>query len=479
MSVGKRLGRLEARLAQLERENVELRAEKARLRAENVELRAENARLRGEFDKNSSNSGKPPSSDSPAQRAERPKKPGSGRKPGGQPGHEGHQRALVPPEKVTRTQDHFPKRCRRCKHAVARISHGDPNRHQTIEVPKIEPDVTEHCLHAVLCPECQTVTRATLPPGVPRGMCGPNLMALITLLVGVYHLSRRDAVSCVGDVLGVPISLGALSNVEGRVAVMLAPAHEDASVLVKRARAKYADATGWFRKTANRTLWVIASKLATVFHIVPDGTREEFKSLIGTLGVLITDRGSQFGFWAMQKRQICWAHLIRKYITFSEHTDPRAAKLGEALVFLSHALFSKWHKVRDGTVSREEFQEFVANLRPIFEGHLARGVEFRLAGVSGSCAHIIAHADALWTFAYALGVDPTNNHAERELRRFVTWRRKSFGSQSERGDRFAERVMTVVHTLRKQDRHVLSFLRDTIAASLRGTAIPSLIPAAP
>ena len=92
---------------------------------------------------------------------------------------------------------------------------------------------------------------------------------------------------------------------------------------------------------------------------------------------------------------------------------------------------------------------------------------------------MLEHAEALWTFAYAPGVEPSNNHAERELRRFVMWRRRSFGSQSERGDRFAERVMTVVHTLRKQDRHVLSFLRDTIAASLRGAPIPSLIPATP
>ena len=243
-----------------------------------AELEAENARLRGEVDKNSRNSGKPPSSDSPAQRAERTKKPGSGRKPGGQPGHKGHQRALVPADKVTRSRDHFPSRCGRCKRKLDNLSHGQPVRHQTIEVPKIEPDVTEHCLHAVCCPDpdCQAITRAKLPHGVPRGMCGPNLMALITLLVGVYHLSRRDAVSCVGDVLGVPISLGALSKVEGRVAVMLAPAHEEAAVLVKRARTKYADATGWFRKAAGRTLWVIGSKLATVFHIVPDATREEF-----------------------------------------------------------------------------------------------------------------------------------------------------------------------------------------------------------
>lgn len=455
----------------MERENAELRARVS-------ELETENARLRGETDKSSRNSSKPPSSDSPEQRASRTKKPGSGNKPGGQPGHEGHQRALLPPEKVNRTREHFPKRCKGCHEKLARVPHGDPIRHQTVEVPKIEPDVSEERLHAVLC-GCGAVTRAPLPRRVPRGMCGPNLMAIITLLVGVYHLSRRDALACVGDVLGIPMSLGALSKVEGRVAKMLEPAHKEAAVLVKRARAKHADATGWFRKAASRTLWVIGSKLATVFHIVDDGTRAEFQKLIGTLGVLITDRGSQFGFWAIEQRQICWAHLIRKYVAFAEHTDPRAAQLGENLVLLAQTLLAEWHNVRDGTKSRTEFQDFVARLRPIFEGHLARGVDLRLAGVSGSCANMMQHAEALWTFAYLAAVEPTNNHAERELRRFVMWRRRSFGSQSERGDRFAERVMTVVHTLRKQDRHVLSFLRDTIAASLRGASIPSLIAATP
>ncbi len=444
-----------------------------------AKLEARIAELEAKFGQNSSNSGKPPSSDSPAARAGRNKKGPSGRKPGGQPGHKGHQRALVPPEKVTRSHDRFPKRCACCQHELPQVSHGDPIRHQTVEVPKIEPDVTENRLHAVECPGCGKVTRAQLPKGVPLGMCGPNLMAFITLLVGVYHMSRRDAVSCVGDVLGVKISLGAVSKVEGRVAVMLAPAHEEAAALVKRAHAKYADATGWFRKAAARTLWVIASKLATVFHIVADGKREEFQKLVGTLGVLITDRGSQFGFWAMERRQICWAHLIRKYVAFSEHADPRAAQLGETLVFLTQALLSHWHDVRDGTMSRGEFQNFVANLRPIFEGHLARGVAFRLDGVSGSCAHMVKHAEALWTFAHAPGVQPTNNHGEQELRGFVMWRKRSFGSQSERGDQFAERVMSVVHTLRKQDRHVLSFLRDTIAGSLRGTSIPSLMPTTP
>lgn len=485
-SINKRFAHLERRAEEFERRAdkltdrvVELEAEVAWRDERIAALEAENAKLRGETSKNSRNSGKPPSSDTPKQRATRKKRRASGRKPGGQPGHKGHQRELFPPEKVTRTRERFPKHCSCCRHQLPKVPHGEPIRHQTVEVPKLEPDVTEDRLHAVECPRCETVTRAPLPPGVPRGMCGPNLMALITLMVGVYQLSRRDALSFLGDVFGVRISLGALSNVEGRVAEMLAPAHEEAATLVKRARAKYADATGWFRKAAGRTLWVVASKMATVFHIVADGTQAQFEKLVGTLGVLITDRGSQFGFWAMTKRQICWAHLIRKYVEFSEHSDPRAAKLGEALLLLAQVLLSTWHKVRDGTMPRSDFQDFVARLRPVFEGHLERGVELRLKGVSGSCKHMLKHAQAHWTFAFVAGVEPTNNHAERELRRFVLWRKKSYGSQSDRGERFAERVMTVVHTLRKQDRHVLSFLRDTIAASLRGRQTPSLMPPTP
>lgn len=447
-----------------------------------TKLEAENARLRGEASQSSLNSGKPPSSDSPKQRAERKKKKkkrGSGRRRGGQPGHKGHQRQLLPPEKVTRTRERFPKRCAGCRDPLPKVPHGDPIRHQTVEIPRLEPDVTEDRLHAVECPRCETVTRARLPRGVPRGMCGPNLMALITLMVGVYHLSRRQTVSFLGDVLGVRISLGCVSKTEGRVADMLAPAHAEAAAIVGRARAKHADATGWRQSGTPRTLWVIASKLATVFHIVADGTQARFQELIRTLGILITDRGSQFGFWAMERRQVCWAHLVRKFVAFSEHDDPRAAELGRALVLLTEVMFRAWHNVRDGTMTRDEFRRFAAQVRACVEGHLRRGVELRLNVVSGSCKHILKHADAMWTFARVPGVEPTNNHAEHEVRGFVLWRKVSFGSQSDRGDRFAERIMTVVHTLRKHDRHVLTFLRDTIKASMRGETTPSLISATP
>jgi transposase len=477
VSVGKRLAKLESRLAQLERENAGLRATLIERDARVAELEAELAGLRGEAGKNSRNSSKPPSSDSPDQRKDRSKPPGSGRKRGGQPGHEGSQRALLPPEKVTRTRPHFPARCANasCGAKLPRTPEGEPLRQQTIEVPKIVADVTEDQWHSVRCPCCEHVTQAR-PRGRQRGMCGTNLIAIITLLVGAYHLSRRKATTCVGDILGIDLSLGLVSKLEGRVGNWLKPAHEEASRSVLSARVKNLDATGWSCASAARTLWVIACETAVVFHIVSDASRAKLQPLLGTLkGILISDRGSQFGFWASVRRQICWAHLLRKFVSFAEHPDARVQGVGRGLVLCTEAMFHEWHRIRDGTNTRVGFQAFIENLRPVVEGHLEGLVALGVPSVSGSCTNILAHRAALWTFAHTAGVEPTNNHAERLLRAFVHWRDKTFGSRSERGDRFAERVMTVVETCRKRDRHVLSFLRDTIDASLCGKPLPSLI----
>ena len=121
------------------------------------------------------------------------------------------------------------------------------------------------------------------------------------------------------------------------------------------------------------------------------------------------------------------------------------------------------------------FRSFwLAPVRRGFEQVLERSVRANIERMSGSCADILEHRDALWTFVNQDGVEPTNNHAERELRAFVLWRRRSFGSQSERGERFAERMMTVVHTARKQGMAVLDFLVRTVTAYVEDATAPRL-----
>lgn len=448
----------------------------ASLEAQVKALLARVAELEAKLGENSSNSGKPPSSDPPDVRANRPERPSSGRGRGGQPGHKGHKRTLLEP---TRTHDRFPSRCARCKSALQQIVDATAHIHQMIEVPAIAPDVTHTRLHAVLC-TCGHVTRARLSRGAHDGGFGPNLMALIALLVS-YKLSRRAVQQLLGDVLGVPIALGSVSNVEEKVSDMLEPAHREAAAAVERARAKNADATSWRQSGESRTLWVLACKLATVFHIVSDASADTFRGLFASLrGVLMTDRGSQFGFWAIQRRQVCWAHLVRKFAAFAEHTDADVQKLGQHLLLHAQVMLSAWHQVRDGTLDRQTFQgDVVPRADAIIANLLEQGVAMKRRGVSGACTNALAHREAFFTFAHAPGVEPTNNHAEREIRAFVLWRKTSLGSQSDRGDRFAERLMTVLHTCRKQGRHTLEFLRETIDANLRGLPTPALIRATP
>ncbi|MBK8941014.1 MAG: transposase [Polyangiaceae bacterium] len=164
-----------------------------------------------------------------------------------------------------------------------------------------------------------------------------------------------------------------------------------------------------------------------------DATRETIAALIGTLsGVLVTDRGSQFGFWAMPARQVCWAHLIRKFVSFSQRKD-EGAQIGDNLLLLAHAMLCGWHRVRDGTLSRRRYQRMVREVLPALELHLDRGVALDVSEISGACRNILEHKAALFTFAFVDGVDPTNNAAERALRPFVLWRKVSYGSQSLRG----------------------------------------------
>jgi hypothetical protein len=176
------------------------------------------------------------------------------------------------------------------------------------------------------------------------------------------------------------------------------------------------------------------------------GTRDTLRQWIDrTRGVLVTDRGSQFGFWAMDRRQICWAHLIRKFAAFSELRG-RPGAIGADLLLWSQVLLHAWHRVRDGTGTRADLKAVVLNLRAQIELLLDEGAALPVKGFQGACRNILDHRAALWRFVYEAGVDPTNNHAERELRGLVCWRRSTGGSRSDRGDLFAANLKSVIHT---------------------------------
>jgi transposase len=431
------------------------------------------ADLEEKLRKSSRNSSKPPSSDGPALPARPPKIP-SGRKPGGQEGHEKHERPLVSPEKVSKRVVLRPKRCRVCGSTLA----GDdpsPHRHQVFELPRVEPIVTEYELHSLDC-ACGVTTRAELPAGVPTGAFGPSVSATIAVLMGVYRLSKRAVPDLLRDLFGLTISVGAVVGCQQAVSVALETPVEEAKAAIAEAPVKYADETGWREARRRAFLWTVVTGTITIFLIQARRTGDAAHTLLGKVaGVLVSDRHGAYNWWARRLHQFCWSHLRRDFQAIAERGHASGI-IGAALLEEVDRMFAWWHRVRDGTLTRTTFRVYMRSVQRRVEDWLAQGASCPHRQTSRTCKKILKHADALWTFVRVAGVEPTNNTAERALRHAVLWRKSSYGTHSQAGSRFVERILTTHATLRQQRRNVIEFVRLACAANLRGDQAPSLLP---
>jgi transposase len=382
----------------------------------------------------------------------------------------------VGPDRVGEFVHLFPPACEACAALLPETPDPDPKRYQVFDLLVGGGlHVTEYQRHEVRC-RCGHRTRAPYDAErIPSSPFGPRLTTWVAMLTGVYHLSRRGAQQLLRELVGVTISLGAISTLESRASEGLVSATEEAKREVEGAPVKHADATSWLLAGITMSLWTIASQAATVYKIFSDGCRDTIRPWFGkVIGILVSDRATVFDFWAMALRQICHAHLIRRFVLFSQRDGP-AGTIGRELLDLSALVFHYWHGFKAGKLTRALLQQRMRPVQEQFEAALQRGVAANIPRLSGSCADILEHKEALWNFVTHDGVEPTNNHAELMLRPLVLLRKKSYGCQSERGLRFVERIMTVTQTARKQGKDVLDFIMRCVNAKTQGTTPPSLI----
>jgi transposase len=471
------------RIEEVERENTELRArnceQQAIIEAQKRTIAALERRiqqLEARLAQNSGNSSQPPSTDPPGTPPPaRPKR--TGRRRGGQPGHDKHKRALVPPEQVARTHVLKPPACRCCGKAL----HGedtDPYRHQVIEIPKVVADVQEYQLHTIVCDGCGTSTRAPLPAGVPTGQFGPRLQAIVSLSSGAYKMSKREIEEMVEDFFGVPISLGSIANLEQATSEAIAAPVAEVAQAIRKEPVVHADETGWYERSKRAWLWGAVASTMALFLIRANRSAKVAKELLGAAfaGILVSDRWSAYAWVDTARRQLCWAHLLRQFRGFQDR-GPEAKTIGTALELLTETMFQAWHRVRDGTMTRASFRKLMDRLRVHVVARLKEGASCAIPAVAGRCREILDLEPALWTFVFVEGVEPTNNAGERILRPGVLWRKRSFGTDSPNGSRFVERILTVVTTLRLQKRNVLDYVTAACQAALSGQPAPALLPA--
>jgi transposase len=433
--------------------------------------------LTEQVQQNSRTSSRPPSSDPPEALGKRPRRGPTGRRPGGQAGHEGHARALVPVEEVDVVVPVKPERCRRCQHPLQGADL-QPQRHQVTEIPPVKPVVTEYQLHQLVCPACGEATRAALPPGVPMGGFGPRLQATTALCTGGYHLSKRTTQALLEDFFGVAIGLGTIAHLAQATTQAVATPVAEARAYVQTQPAAYADETGWRQGHQRAWLWTVVTAWVTVFVVRRSRSGQVAQELLGERfwGWLVTDRWSAYAWYPTWRRQLCWAHLLRDLeamIARGGHSQ----EIGEALQAQARKMFHWWHRVRDGTLTQASFRTDMQPVRQEGERLLEVGQTCGVPKTEGTCREIFKLRQALWTFVRHAGVEPTNNAAERAIRPGVLWRKGSFGTQSADGSRFVEAMMTVVATLKQQHRNVLDYLMVACQAALCGEPAPSLLPA--
>jgi transposase len=428
---------------------------------------------------NASNSSLPPSANPPGAPKPVTKQP-TGKKRGGQPGHPPALRQRLPPQRVAHALVYAPDCCDRCHEPLPALPGPDdpaPTWHQVAELPTLVAEVFEYQGHYRTCSGCGRLNHAAIPQEIKAHSIGPRLAAALVYLAGSHHVSCRGLEEIARDLFEIPLSLGSVAHLRQQMTAALAPAHAEAVAAVRAAPVKNVDETSWKLAGDLCWLWVAATDTVAAFLIHARRGQEALAALLGEQirGLVCSDRWSAYGRLSPFCRQVCWAHLKRDFQKVVDRGGS-SAPVGRALQQVARQVFDEWYWFRGGGGDRTALQERLEGPAQELERLLRVGVGCADAKTVTFCENLLGLLPAVWCFVVRDGVEPTNNHAERLLRRGVLWRKNAFGSASLTGCRFVERLLTVVQTRRLQGRSVLAYLYEALHAHRNGLPAPSLLP---
>ena len=278
------------------------------------ELRAENAELKRRLGMDSTNSSKPPSSDSPFTKpAPKSLRRKSGRKPGGQPGHPGSTLALV--DNPTERKRHEPGPCTGCGASLAHAPEVGMERRQVFDLPPVMVRVTEHQLIARRC-GCGTTTRGAAPEGVSGPVqYGPRITAIILYLYAGQFLSKKRTSQAVAELFGAPVSEGAVAAMTRRAAEGLGEFCTQVGDRIAQAEVAGFDETGL--RVAGSLHWVHCARTDRYTLITCHPKRGaagiDDAGVLGRFrGVAVHDAWAPYDTYADVEHQLCCAHALRE-----------------------------------------------------------------------------------------------------------------------------------------------------------------------
>jgi len=442
------------------------------------ELKEKNAKL----ESSSEDSSKPPSSDSPQQRDKRrqnsDKKKGD-RKPGGQLGHKGSKRELIPVEEVKEVIGCYAEVCESCRWFSGCKKNdvvGEPLRWQQVEIPPVEPEVTEYQVFT-LCGKCGETHQGTLPPEVAVSNFGPRLTAMVGYFTAVLHVSRRMVKECFEVLFGVRFSLGSTQNLLEQTSKALEPMDKELKKALPKEAVLGADETSWLK----RWLWILVAESFIYFQVAKSRGSVVLKEILGEVyhGILCVDRWGAYTKYHKGILQICWAHLKRNFEGLKrfgeriENTDVIAFAV--EMEKLRKRLMKLWYRFKDGDIDRSQLKKKSKPIRNKIKKCLEGGQDSEQRYLRAFSTRLLKIYNHLFTFIFYEGVDPTNNFSERGIRPAVQWRKVCFGNRSDDGALLTSRLLTATRTCWLRKRNALEFLASSIIAYRKSTPPPSLL----
>ena len=439
-----------------------------------AELEQEIARLK----KNSSNSSKPPSSDIVKPPKKTVKRMKGKRRKGAQKGHPRHERTAFTKEELD--------------YQITYEMEGlDPKEWepldewdvvQQIELKESPVEIAEHRARRYRHRLSGEVLSTGLPEEIKAaGLIGPRLSAYIAFLKGACHMSYTNIQTLLADVYGVHVSTGQIAKITTRkVSAALAAPYEELRAALPEEGNLGIDETGHKDDGQQNWTWCFRARSFILFHIAASRGSEVLEQMLGTAfdGVINCDYFSAYRKFMKDSSaimQFCLAHLIRDLKFLAEQNDKVTRNWAQRMLQGFEELFGLIHRREE--LTERYFQNKLEKLRD----KLIR--QFKSApdrpGVRDLRNRFKLHAKQFFTFVTTPGIEPTNNQTEQAIRYIVIDRKVTQGTRGHRGQRWCERIWTVLSTCHLQQRSAFQFLCDAVHAFLRGEKAPSLLPQAP
>lgn len=436
--------------------------------------------------KNSRNSSKPPSSDITKPPTDGPQNTGRQKKRriGGQEGHPKHESGLTVDDADHVVDLHADRTLDDPLLALVPAPDLAPSILFQYELTDQPVELTAYVSHPYRDLHTGKILYAPFPREVEAaGILGPRLTAFAACLKGRIHASYSGAEKVLGF-LGVDVCRSTVCNKIKNVSAALGFAHKELLEALPGQDRLNIDETGHkdnpFKKPADHSkhwIWVFAAVGFTVFKIFGNRSTDVLREVLGKdcAALIGSDFYSAYKCFMKEanvKVQFCWAHLIRDIKFLSESPDKVTANYGHRLLKLCKLIFHLQH--RRAELGEERFRRKMTRLKDKF---LATGRRCAAGGARDMVARLKDYGEEYFLFLENPHIEPTNNLAEREVRHCVIDRRITQGTRGSAGQRWCERIWTVLATCARQKRDGFAFVAESVRTFYAKQPQPSLLPA--